>query len=72
MPLIRSLSILLLSNNQLTISYNCPRVTICELVSAILVSPNPKVVTTMVITSAFGGMLFDFLYFNTVTLVVNI
>jgi len=71
-PLIRSLSILLLSNNRLTISYNCPRVTIYKLVSAILVSPNPKVVAAVVVTGAFSSILFDSLCFNTVTLVVNI
>ena len=72
MLLIRSLSILLLSNNQSTISYNCPRVTTYKLVSAILVSPNPKVITAVVITGAFGGILFNFSCFNTITLVVNI
>ena len=59
----RSLSILLLSYKRLTISYNWPRVTTCELVSAILVSPpKPKVVTAVnsVVTSALGGILFDF------------
>ena len=58
----RSLSILLLSNKQLTISYNWPLVTTYKSVSAILVSPNPKVVVTIngIITSALGGMLFDF------------
>ena len=72
MPLIRSLSILLLSNNRLTISCNCPRVTIYKLVSAILVSPNPEVVAAVVITGAFSGMLFDSSCFNTITLVVNV
>jgi len=42
--------------------------TSCELVSLILVSPpDPKVVTAVdgVVTSAFGGILFDFV--NTIT-----
>ena len=57
-----SLSILLLSINWLTISYNCPIITSYKLVSYILVSV-PNVVTTVngVITSAFSSMLFDFL-----------
>jgi len=44
-------------------------------VLAMLVSPpKPKVVAAVngVITSALGGMLFNFLLFSTVTLVVNI
>jgi len=48
-------------------------VTSCELVSFILVSPpNPKIVAAVdgVVTSAFSGILFNFI--NTVTLVVNI
>src|ERR1700722_17108471 len=64
-----SLSNLLLSIIWLTISYNCPTVTIYDLVSAMLVSPlglNPKVVATIdgVITGAFGGILFNFFYCN--------
>jgi hypothetical protein len=42
-------------------------VTTCESVSAILVSPpNPKVVAAVnsVVTGAFGGILFDFFYYN--------
>jgi hypothetical protein len=60
MPLILSLSILLLSYNLLTIFYNYPVVTGCELVSLILVSLlMPKVVAPIngVITGAFGGIL---------------
>jgi len=57
----RSLSILLLSNKQLTISYNQPLVTIYKLVSAILVSSNLKVIAAVVITGTFSGILFDFL-----------
>ena len=39
----------------------------CKFISAILVSPNPKVVAAVnsIITSALGGILFDFI--NTVT-----
>jgi hypothetical protein len=62
-----SLSIVLLSINQLTISYNYPLITSYELVSSILVSlPNLKVVAAVnsVVTSAFSGMLFDFFYRN--------
>jgi len=73
MPLILSLSALLLFYSQLTISYNCLTVTSYESVSLILVSPLvPKVVTAVngVITSAFSSILFNFI--NTVTLVVNI
>jgi len=68
MPLILSLSTLLLSYSLLTIYYNCLTVTSCELVSFILVSLLiPKVVTTIngVITSAFSGILFNFI--NTIT-----
>jgi len=38
------------------------------------VSPNPKVVAAVnnITTGALGGILFNFLVFNTVTLVVNI
>jgi len=62
-----SLSIILLSINRLTISYNYPLVTSYKLVSSILVSlPNLKVITAVngVITGAFGGMLFNFFYYN--------
>jgi len=67
MPLSLSLSIVLLSINRLTISYNYPLVTSYKLVSSILVSPpNLKVVTAVnsVITSAFSSILFDFFYRN--------
>jgi len=67
MPLSLSLSIILLSINRLTISYNCPLVTSCELVSSILVSlPNLEVVAAVnsVVIGAFGGILFDFFYYN--------
>jgi len=58
-----SLSILLLSNKRLTISYNWPLVTTYKSVSAILVSPNPKVVVAVngIVTSALGSILFDFI-----------
>jgi len=48
--------------------------TICKLVSTILVSPNPKVIADIddITTGALGGILFNFLVFNTITLVVNI
>ena len=64
-----SLSSLLLSVIWLTISYSCPTVTIYNTVSAILVSslsPDPKVVAAVngVVTSTFGGILFDFFYCN--------
>ena len=64
MPLILSLSTLLLPYSWLTISYNYLTVTSCESVSLILVSPLvPKVVAAVdgVITSAFSGMLFNLL-----------
>jgi uncharacterized membrane protein len=67
MPLIFSLSNLLLSNNRLTISYNCPLITIYKSVSIMLISlPNLKVVAAVnsVVTTAFGGMLFNFFYRN--------
>jgi hypothetical protein len=67
MLLIFSLSSLLLSDNRSTISYNCPCVTICELVSVILTSSLAlKVVAAVVgvVTAAFGGILFDFFYCN--------
>ena len=63
MLLILSSSILLLSYKYLTISYNCPRVTIYKLASAILVSPlNPKVIITVisVIVSAFSSILLTY------------
>jgi len=68
MPLILSLSALLLSCSLLTIFYNYLTITSCELVSLILVSLLvPKVVTTVnsVITSAFSSILFNFI--NTIT-----
>ena len=66
-PLILSSSILLLSYRRLTISYSCPYVTTYESISAMLVSPpNPKVIAAVnsVIVAAFGGILFDFFYYN--------
>ena len=64
-----SLSSLLLSVIWLTISYSCPTVTIYNAMSAILVSLlslDPKVVAAVngVVTSAFGGILFNFFYYN--------
>jgi len=62
-PLTLFLSTVLLSINWLTITYNCPTITSCELVSAILVSlPNPKVVAAVngVVMAAFSGILFNF------------
>jgi hypothetical protein len=62
-----SLSIILLSINQSTISYNCPLITIYKLVSVILVSlPNPKVIAAVnsVMTAAFSSILFNFFYYN--------
>jgi hypothetical protein len=56
-----------LSNNQLTISYNYPLITIYKLVSIMLTSlPNLKVVAAVnsVVTTAFSGILFDFFYYN--------
>jgi hypothetical protein len=67
MPLSLSLSIVLLSINQLTISYNYPLVTSYKLLLLILVSPpNLKVVAAVngVVTGAFSSMLFDFFYRN--------
>jgi len=61
------LSIALLSINRLTISYNWPLVTTYKLLSLILVSlPILKVVTTVnsVVTTALGGILFNFFYYN--------
>jgi hypothetical protein len=62
-----SLSIILLSINQLTISCNYPLITSYKLVSSILVSPpNPKVVAAVnsPITGAFNSILFNFFYYN--------
>jgi hypothetical protein len=62
-----SLSIVLLSINWLTISYNCPLITGSKSVSAILVSPPVLEVITAVnsiVTAAFSGILFDFFYYN--------
>ena len=67
MLLILSSSILVLSYKWLTISYSCPRVIIYKSVLAILVSPpNPKVVAAInsVVVDAFGGILFNFFYYN--------
>jgi len=66
MPLSLSLSIALLSINRLTISYNYPLITSSELVFAILVLL-PKVIIASVVgvlTAAFGGILFNFFYYN--------
>jgi len=66
MPLSLSLSIILLSINRLTISYNYPLITSSKLVSTILVLL-PKVVTASIIsvlTSTFSGILFNFFYYN--------
>jgi len=63
-PLILYLSVILFSINQLTISYSYPTVIgYCELVSAILVSPNLKVVAAVngVMVAAFSGILFNLL-----------
>jgi len=64
MPLILSLSTLLLPYSWLTISYNCPTITSYKSVSPMLVSPLvPKVVAAVGVnvTSALGGILFDLL-----------
>jgi hypothetical protein len=61
-----SLSIILLSINRLTISYNCPLITSSKLVSTILVLL-PKVTVASVVgvlTVAFSGILFNFFYRN--------
>ena len=66
--LILFLSILLLSINQLTISYNCLIVTSYKLVSFILISLlNLKVVAAVdgIVISALGSVLFDFAYIIT-------
>jgi len=61
-----SSSIILLSINRSTISYNYPVVTSYKSVSLILVSSNLEVVAAVnsVVTGAFGGILFDFFYRN--------
>ena len=62
-PLIFSLSSLLLSINRSTISYNCPTVASYKLVSAILVSvPNFNIVAAVnsVVAGAFSGMLLSY------------
>jgi len=62
-----SLSIILLSINQLTISYNYPLITSYKLVSSILVSPPILEVVApvnSVITTAFSSILFNFFYYN--------
>jgi len=67
MPLSLSLSIVLLSINRLTISYNCPLITSYKLVSSILVSPPILEVIAAVngvVTTAFNSILFDFFYRN--------
>jgi len=65
-PLILFFNVALFSVNWLTISYSYLTVIGCyKLVSTILVSlPNLKVVATVngVMASAFGGILFNFLY----------
>jgi len=67
MPLSLSLSIVLLSINQLTISYNWPLITNYKSLLLILVSlPILKVVTTInsVVAAAFSSILFNFFYYN--------
>ena len=67
MPLIFSLSNMLLSYRWSIISYSYPLITSYELALDIIVSPpNLKVVAAVdgVVTSAFGGILFDFFYYN--------
>jgi len=67
MPLSCSLSIVLLSINRLTISYNYPLVTSYKLVSSILVSPlilEVIAAVNSVITAAFSSILFNFFYYN--------
>jgi hypothetical protein len=67
MPLIFSLSNLLLSYKWLTISYNCPYITTCKSILAILVSPpKSKVVAAInsVATCAFSSILFNFFNYN--------
>jgi len=57
----RSLSILPLSYKWLIISYNWLCIINWESISAILVSPKPKVVAAVnnIMTGALGGILFD-------------
>jgi len=67
MPLSLSLSIILLSINRLTISYNRPLITSSKSVSAILVSPPILEVITAVnsvVTTTFGGILFNLFYYK--------
>ena len=67
MPLIFYSNTLLLSYKWSTISYSYPYIIIYKLVLAILVSPpKPKVVAAVngVIVAAFGGILFNFFYYN--------
>jgi len=67
MPLSLSLSIILLSINRSTISYNCPLITSYKLLSSILVSPpilEVVAAVNSVITAAFSSILFDFFYHN--------
>jgi len=67
MPLSLSLSIVLLSINRLTISYNYPLVTSCKLSLLILVSPPILEViaaVNSVITTTFSSILFNFFYRN--------
>jgi len=64
-PLTLSFNTALLVINWLTISYSYLTVIGCyKLVSAILVSPNLKVVAAVngVVVAAFSGILFNFLY----------
>jgi len=66
-PFSLSLSILLLSFNLLTISYNRPTVTSYKLVSLMLVSLLvPKVVTAVnsVVTSTFGGIILTYHFYH--------
>ena len=67
MPLILSSNIWLLSYKWLTISYSYPLIMTYKSVLAMLVSPpNPKVVAAVnsVVVSTFGGILFNFYYYN--------
>ena len=61
MPLSLSLSIVLLS-----ISYNYPLITSYKLLLILVSPPIPKVVAAVnsVVTAAFGGILFNFFYYN--------
>ena len=70
MPLIFSLSNLLLSYKRLTIFYSYPLITTYKLVSAMLISPlvlDVVAANVSIIVGAFSSMLFDLF---TVTIVV--